>query len=60
MNLAQFFKLVTGLKTACTHAGIDAKTATLVVHENDGSLSWIEVRGEGAHGPVSLHFEIDD
>lgn len=60
MNLAQFFKLVTGLKTACTHAGIDAKTATLVSHESNGMLMWIEVRGQGAHGPASLHFEIDD
>lgn len=60
MNLAAFFNLSTRMKTACTHAGIDTKTATLEAHDNGGQLMWLEVRGKGAHGPVSLRFEIDD
>lgn len=59
MNLSEFFKLVTGLKTACTHAGLDPKTAIIKIHSIDDVPSDISVTGEGAHGPVALNFGID-
>jgi hypothetical protein len=59
MNLAEFFKLVTGLKTACTHAGLDPNTATIQIHSIDDVPSDINVTGEGEHGKVTLHFQID-
>jgi hypothetical protein len=59
MNLADFLKLVTGIKTACTHAGIDAKSARVKFYSPNDKLMDIEINGEGAHGKVTLHFYID-
>jgi hypothetical protein len=59
MELHAFFAMVTGLKTACTHAGLDPKTATIRVDASEGTILAVEVRGEGKHGSVVLQFIVD-
>ena len=59
MNLSDFFRLVTGIKTACTHAGIDAKSAEIIAHVIEDQIDWFEIKGEGTYGSVTLHFAID-
>lgn len=56
MNLAEFFALITGLKTACTHAGLDPKTANVEIYSRDGRVMAIVAEGTGKHGPVTLRF----
>ena len=59
MNLAQFFRLVTAMKTAATHMGIDAKDATVSIHSIDDNPSAIIVRGTGRDGTIETVYNID-
>lgn len=58
MDLDAFFAMVTGLKTACTHAGLNPKTATIEVTSSNGTLITVSVSGEGKHGHVVLRFDV--
>lgn len=59
MNLTQFFRLVTALKTACTHAGIDPKTATILTVSKDSVPYRFIIKGDGRDGRVEFQFDID-
>lgn len=59
MNLSEFFALVTGLKTACTHAGMKPNSATIGFNTIEGRLERVVIKGEGLHGMIELSFEID-
>lgn len=58
MELNAFFAMVTGLKTACTHAGLDPKTARIKLDGLGGDILSVEVTGEGKHGHVTIRFNI--
>jgi hypothetical protein len=59
MELAKYFKLVTGIKTACTHAGIDPIDATIQVLSNEnGLITSIRVKGNTEFGFVTLEFDM--
>jgi hypothetical protein len=59
MNLAEFLRFVTGLKTSATHLGMDAKLGEVHFEVTEGTLTAIELRGTGRGGYVKLRITVD-